>query len=120
MSTYTDRVDVLKNPMLRVGRPVVVLFDLTDGSQVALNSVDATEWRARDPKRYSLTSTGDDMKNQIEPRITGPIVISSNTGGAIIVTQLIFDTVTGQTIALPSCDYREWLSRGGGRYQPAS
>jgi hypothetical protein len=44
--------------MLRVGFPVTVIFDLTDGSKIALNSCDATEWLSRDPVRYSRTDTG--------------------------------------------------------------
>src|SRR5262249_32297986 len=68
MSRYADKIDVLKNPMLRVGTPVVI-YDLADGSQIALNGVDAFEWVLRDPARYSRTAV---PAPQIKPKTTTP------------------------------------------------
>jgi hypothetical protein len=122
LSRYTDRIDVLKNPMLRVGRPVVVLYDLVDGGQVALNPVDATEWRARDPKRYSLTAV---PAPQSEPRTTttGQVVIdlvAAAGGGSAFAGFWLLDITTGAKWLTFSCDYTEWLARGRGQYVPTT
>jgi hypothetical protein len=117
LSRYADKIDVLKNPMLRVGRPVVV-HDLTDGSQVALNSVDAMEWLARDPKRYSRTAA---QAQQSEPKstTTGPVVIdlvSASGGGAQFEGHWLLEVPTQVRWIVFSCDKIEWLSRGRGAF----
>ena len=117
MSRYTDRIDVLKNPMLRVGTPVV-LFDLTDGSSVALNSVDATEWRARDPKRYSLTATGPDTQSAA-PTSAGQVVNLVAASGAQLGGFWLLDLASGNKYVVFSPDYIEWQSRDR-RYQPTT
>jgi hypothetical protein len=121
MSRYTDRIDVLKNPMLRVGTPVV-LFDLSDGSQVALNPVDAFEWLARDPKRYSRTAA---QAEQSEPKTTtaGQVVIdlvAAAGAGSAFAGFWLLDITTGTKWLTFSCDYTEWLARGRGQYVPTT
>jgi hypothetical protein len=119
LSRYADRIDVLKNPMLRVGRPVVVLFDLTDGSQVALNSADATEWRARDPGRYSLTAAAE-MKPQLsEPKTTGQVINLVAATGAQLGGFWLLDAISGNKYIVFSPDFIEWQNRDL-RYQPSS
>jgi hypothetical protein len=117
VSRYADRIDVLKNPMLRVGTPIV-LFDRTDGSQIALNSCDATEWVARDPKRFSRTATGDEMEKQIglaPQAITGNLVLWDRSGVAQ-ACWMVSDTVSGNTFILPTVDAVEWMARSA-QYQ---
>jgi hypothetical protein len=99
--------------MLRVGTPVV-LFDLTDGSQIALNSVDAIEWRARDPKRYSLSATGDEMGKQVGPQpqaITGTLVNANPWGAFAGGCWLVFDLVLNRTFIVDETSAREWIGR---------
>jgi hypothetical protein len=119
MSKYTDRIDVLKNPMLRVGTPVV-LFDLTDGNQIALNGVDAFEWVSRDPRRYSFSAV---PAPRIEPRATttaNPVVVNLVAqSGAQLGGFWLFDLISGNKYVVFSPDYIEWQSRDL-RYQPTS
>ena len=117
MSRYTDRIDVLKNPMLRVGTPVV-LFDLTDGSQIALNSADAFEWRARDPKRYSLTAV---PAQQSKPKTTttSQVINLVAQSGVQLGGFWLLDITTQTKYCVFSPDYVEWRSRDL-RYQPTT
>ena len=120
MSRYADRADVLKNPMLRIGKPVVI-FDLTDGSQIALNGVDAFEWVCRDPNKYSFTAV---PAPQIEPKTTtaGQVVnlVAASGGGAAFGGFWLQDVFTLTKYCLFSVDYVEWLSWGQGQFVPTT
>jgi len=107
----------LENPMLRVGKPVLI-FDLSDGSQIALNSVDAFEWRARDPKRYSLTAKGPDMQSAT-PKSGGQVINLVAASGVQLGGFWLLDITTGNKYVVFSPDYVEWQSRDL-RYQPTT
>jgi hypothetical protein len=122
VSTYADRIDVLKNPMLCVGMPVSVVFDLSDGSQIALNEVDAREWCARNPNQFSRTAMRAAMETkQTEVKAATQVinlVAAAATGGFWLL-----DTQTGDRYIVSSPDYTEWQLRGGGpsgRYVPTT
>jgi hypothetical protein len=99
----------MKNPMLRVGKPVVI-YDLTDGSQIALNGVDAFEWVSRDPRKYSLTAV---PAQQSEPKTTttGQVVNLVAQSGAQLGGFWLLDITTQTKYCVFSPDFVEWQSR---------
>jgi hypothetical protein len=103
--------------MLRVGTPVA-LFDLTDGSKIHLNSCDASEWRARDPKRYSLTAV---LAPQIEPKTTtaGQVVNLVAQSGVQLGGFWLINIATQTKYCVFSPDFVEWQSRDAA-YQPTT
>jgi hypothetical protein len=117
LSRYADRIDVLKNPMLRVGTPVVI-YDLTDGGQIALNGVDAFEWVSRDPQKYSFTAV---PAQQREPKATtaGQVVNLVAASGVQLGGFWLLDITTQTKWVVFSPDYIEWQSRDL-RYQPTT
>jgi hypothetical protein len=95
-----------------------VIYDLTDGTPIALNSVDAFEWRVRDPARYSLTAKGPDMQSAT-PKSGGQVFNFAAATGAATGGFWLLDIVTGNKYVVTSPDYVEWQSRDL-RYQPTT
>ena len=117
MSRYTDRIDVLKNPMLRVGTPVVI-YDLTDGGQIALNGVDAFEWVSRDPQKYSFTAVPVQQSKPKAPA-AGQVIDLVAASGVQLGGFWLLDLISGNKYVVFSPDYVEWQSRDL-RYQPTT
>ena len=89
---------------------------------VALNSIEATEFTARDPKRWrsSPAAKDDAMEKQVGPEpqgITGTLV-NWNTSGVMQACWLIYDLISNQTFVVPTVDAVEWLARDA-RYSRA-
>ena len=103
--------------MLRVGKPVVI-FDLTDGSQIALNGVDAFEWVSRDPRKYSLTAV---PAPQIEPKATttSQVINLVAQSGVQLGGFWLINIASQVKYCVFSPDFVEWQSRDAA-YQPTT
>jgi hypothetical protein len=78
---------------------------------VGLNSIDASEFKARDPKRWRTSATATVEETQVEPRgITGTLV-NWNTSGVMQACWLVYDLITNQTFVVDTASAREWIER---------
>jgi len=82
---------------------------------VGLNSIEASEFKSRDPAswRSSPTAKDDAMEKQVGPEpqgITGTLV-NWNTSGVMQACWLVYDLITNQTFVVDTASAREWIER---------
>jgi len=112
--------------MLRYKKDRATWENETRGKPIdcGFNSVDASEARLHDPKRWrtSATATADEIPAQ-QTTTAGPVVVNlvaASGGGAAFGGFWLQDITTGTKYVVFSPDYIEWQSRGRGQFVPTT